>query len=84
MAKYIVKDYECCPFWWADGDQCSLPGNETIVCPKVMGDMLGFVTKWWLPDECPLKAGPVIVRLKEWNGEEDEDKKENTQKDCAG
>jgi hypothetical protein len=52
-----------------------------------MGEKLGFVKDWWVPDACPLKAGPVIVRLKEWNANK-EDQKENeaedTQKDCTG
>lgn len=65
MAKYIVKDHECCPFYWADGDGCSLLDCEKIACPKEMGEELGFVKDWWVPDACPLKSGPVIVRLKE-------------------
>ncbi len=63
MGSYVIKDYKNCPFWWADGDQCSLVECEIMTCPKVMGERLGFVANWWLPDKCPLRDGMITVVL---------------------
>ncbi len=86
MVEYTVREHTDCPFYWADDDQCSLLGvlwHIDITCPKPMGEKLGFEKDWWVPDACPLKNGPVTVKLKEWNDKGEEDRVENMAKVCA-
>ena len=86
MGEHTVREHTDCPFYWADGDQCSLLDSLEITCPKPMGEKLGFEKDWWVPDACPLKNGPVTVKLKEWNDRrenEEEVKAKDAQEDLV-